>query len=281
LNGSGPSTPDDDIYTLRITFDEGSGEVRGDEDHPLAAPFRRAMLYGAPTGALRTIVLHDGETPYLFGTAVATAGGRLLFCPAAEVVVSHEPSVLVGRRIEHITLDPARRKGRHKSHIAFQDGRRGEGWTTFVHDGHLIPWFSVLMSELGADLTLPRTIDVAFPRKRIDGDFAADLLGSSEAIVSVGLPSAEDNPSFLQFDFWAGMQESWRSLQSGVIPWAFVAAIAADVPQSQEVTPSRVAVEMEHGMGLVLVVTRIRGRLKGEGRLLRVGRWTPTSTPQD
>jgi hypothetical protein len=137
------------------------------------------------------------------------------------------------------------------------------------------------MSELGADLTLPRTIDVAFPRKRIDGDFAADLLGSSEAIVSVGLPSAEDNPSFLQFDFWAGMQESWRSLQSGVIPWAFVAAIAADVPQSQEVTPSRVAVEMEHGMGLVLVVTRIRGRLKGEGRLLRVGRWTPTSTPQD
>ncbi len=266
------------ISTIRLLFEGGRSEVEVGPDDPTATTFRRAIVEGKPTGSWSAIVLSapDG-TPLFFGTFVRTQQGRILFCPAAQAVVGDAPAdEFRGVGVDHITLDNPVKPGRHRSHITFHDNPHGIAATTFPVDGHLLPWFSLLMNGLTGLSVLPSVLKITFDPPRIDGSYPQDLIGEFKGLVSMPVPEEGPQPNFLQLDVWAGMTPSWRSESLlDVMPWVFQDGVADEVPAEQQAKCLRQEVELAEDRGVVLVLSRVQGRLVGANRVLRPGRWRP------
>ena len=182
-----------------MEFSLGKGELRADESHPLAAPFRHAMSTGKPPDPWTFLLTKDPSTQvsHVLGTFMHTSkpGDRVLFFPGGRFWlddVGGWPARFVGKQVNHVTLDPPGKPRAHSSHIALYDlpkkESRGLGFTTKVRGGYLIPWFSLLVPKVSFFKPLPALLDVRFQSVRTDWDRFSQRLLAQGGTRAVAVP---------------------------------------------------------------------------------------------
>ncbi len=268
--------------SLHFKYPKGQGSIEVGLDSALAAPIRVSLETGRPPGAWRYLVVYDseGEPPRVVGAMAhtPTPGDRFLFFPAAPLEVSaqqrgtrfSEPTLM-----DHLTLDPPRKAGAHKSHVAAgpPSGARGLTRTTKPPPGTLVPWFSLLVPDLDPFPRLPGEMIVRFdaPHAEEKGfqQFADRLVRAGGGTVVLPLPPAAAGSSFVQLDMWAGRGEGWRGMASRVLPWVYkTELVRAAPPGRQTVRATSIDFEVADGRGLRPILSRPEGVLLG-ARILR------------
>ena len=265
----------DEELTLVVELSSGGAplgpSLEVDADHPLTGGLRQILAEGKPGSVSRFLVLESGDDRRLLGTVSHTVGDRLLFGPAAYVQVSTgDPrSRFEGATLDHLTLDAPGKGGRHLSHIAVRDlpaeHSRGLGWTTVPPPGHKVPWFSLLLPEIGELPVLPGRLLIHIPRRWSDlGAYGEKVIGSIGGLDRIPLPVPSSLPSFVQLDFWAGRGRDWRRLQHRPLPWAYKQEIVSDAPAGeQQITVSEATIGLSDGIGVTILAARPAGRLGG------------------
>lgn len=209
---------------LQIETSRGTGSKTLDLEHPWAAPIRRGIREGTPTGTWQYTTIDDLRgTPRILGAFVFTEAKRTLFCPGCEILVSPiEPSdeskELVP--VEHLTLDPQRRANKRSSHVVTQKhggrGPRNLDYTSPLKDGYMFPWFSIILPDLNVLEVLPQKI--LLPHEMPNSDLPRrpkPAIGElkSSATAAFASPPPE-GPSYVQFDVWATDQSNWSGLKA-------------------------------------------------------------------
>ena len=264
--------------TLEISSATGLGELNVDLNHPLARPFQLSLTTGKPMGRWASLLVEDerGAAPRVAGTFVYTAGDRLLFFPGAPMTIEDDPALprFSGKSLEHLTLDPPRKPGKHSSHVAVQptsDSGRGITYTTTPPPDLLIPWFTMLVNDMEGFYRLPSRLSISFPYPRADLQRFGEAL-VKERIAGIGffpLPPTASSPNFVQFDVWAGRAEGWQEKRTKPLSWVYKPEIVSNPPRSEQtITANQVQIELSTSIGVVVIVSRPAGSLLG-ARILR------------
>ena len=263
--------------TLQMTSESGTGELEVDLDHPLVGAFRKAIETGKPPGRWLFFMVEDQPdlAPIVVGTFVYTPGDRFLFFPGSSTVLAadHSEAPFAGKRLEHLTLDPPGKPGKHSSHVAVAGSphkqSRGIRYTTTPPSDFMVPWFSLVVSNLRGFHRLPRQLHIHFPPPRPDVTRFGEQLLAAGGSTSVPLPPPAGNPNYLQFDIWAGRGVHWREAREKPLSWPYKPELVANAPESeQRVTVRRGQIDFSATAGLVLNITRPAGQLRGS-RILR------------
>lgn len=271
----------DNGLKMTVRTNRGVGEVSVTDEDPLAGPFRRGMRTGHPTGRWRGVAINDDESvPRIFGyLGLSAKTRRLMWFPAAHLTLTDfsqdkngDLRRFVGRTVDHVTLDPEGRPGRHRSHLTHTDGTRGPTVSHYPREGELIPWFSLLLPDTSMMRVLPQKLEIRFASARPDQDYPADVAGDGFWIVIDSLAKPR-LPSFLQIDVWAGMTDGWDQLHNDAVPWPLVRGVARNVPDPLVQPARRAFFELESDRGLALIMTRPPGELDSP-RLMRANRVT-------
>ncbi len=263
-------------HRIRLHFDVGQGEFEGDLHDPLSAPFRWAIKSGKPPGQWKLLLLsHANEGYWVAGTFMHTRGKRLLYFPGARIeleATARPPKRFVGSEIDHMTLDPPHKPGKHRSHLKFMAEREGKihgySFTTTARAGWMIPWFSLAFSGLDRLLKPPATLYLPVESPRPMTDAFIDALMRSGGMEMVRLPEVAGDPHFLQFDIWAARGDEWRTGISGPVRLAADDSLVGDRPGMGQTIPlSSKRFELAHGQekaGIAVYVSRPAGKLYHE-----------------
>ena len=261
----------DELVTLDFEFPGGAGVLEVGLDHPLAGPYRLALEDGRPFDAWRWVVFGDSGHRQAIGCFVLTAGDRFLFFPATlPLFAPFGGDNGSGGRIGHVTLDPPRRRGRHRSHVAGPSrlATRGGRYSGGHPPDYLAPWLSLVVPDLVVFPILPERLVVRAPRRRPDIEAWFRSFGDGGLAV-VPAPQAAGSPNFVQVDVWAGYESGWETKKVRLMPWAYKIPEVHDVPEEQQRVPvTRINLSFGADRGIVVVIAQPAGRLD-EAHLLR------------
>jgi len=132
----------------------------------------------------------------------------------------------------------------------------------------LVPWFSLLLPGAAELPALPKVLVVKFQREESDlRRFAGDALKGG--VTFVELPGVLPGPSFVQFDFWAGMTNGWTLLSARPLAWAYKPEVVANARDGQqEITVRHADIRFSDARGVGVFVSRPAGVLPA-ARILR------------
>jgi hypothetical protein len=250
----------------------GTGELEVDLDHPLLGAFRKAIETGKPPGRWLFFMVEDQPdlAPIVIGTFVHTPGNRFLFFPGSSTILAddHEEVRFAGKRLEHLTLDPPGKPGKHSSHVAVSGSppkqSRGIRYTTTPPSDFMVPWFTLVAPDLRGFQRLPHQLHIHFSPPRPDVSRFGKQLLSAGGSTSVPLPPPAGNPNYFQFDVWAGRGGDWQNTQENPLSWPYKPELVTEAPEGQQhVTVRRGQIEFSATAGLVLNITRPAGQLRG------------------
>ena len=259
-----------------MTSSAGIGQLEVGLGHPLAGAFRKTIETGKPPGRWKFFLVEDlaDLAPIVVGTFVHTPGNRLLFFPGGSTkITTDDPhDQFSGKRLDHITLDPSVKPGRHASHVAVlgltHEKSRGLNYTTRPPAGYGVPWFSLLVPDLRGYHQLPKQLKIHFPRSRPDGSRFGEQLLSNGGLGFVPLPSHPGSPSYIQFDIWAGRGAGWERLGDKPLSWPYKPELVANAPRGlQAVQVNRLSMGFSPTLGIVVNVCRPIGQLRGSKSL--------------
>lgn len=266
-----------EILTFQLTCPAGEGQVRATEDHPLLAPYRKAITEGTPTGKrmVHLYTLHaESPTPIILGTLLLTEGLRLLFYQGTHVVASSDDARADFERalLDHITLERPTGHAGYSSHVALRDGTRTLRLKSRVRPGLKVPFLSLLVPSLDGFARLPRELTLEFPSPRPDTLSFGKALAIEGNNLLLPIPEAAGpDSSFIQFDFWVGRdQDEWTKRGIRSLPWVGKQGLFSYVPAEQSVKANRIDYAFRPDYGVTIAVTRPMGKLEGL-HLLRPG----------
>jgi hypothetical protein len=252
---------------LEFSFQPGFGEISAEPDHPLIAPLRLAIEQGRPPERWSWAVFGN----HIVGSFAHSEGNRLLFFPSS---ITHLADDALGRfyrmRLDHLTLDPPSSKGQHCSHAAAfgLPPREGRGLASWIKPsaGRLPLWFSFVAPDLAGFPLVPSKLTVRFLSPRPEStEFGKQLVGPfSTAHAPVPEPIGE--PSYFQFDVWAGRGQAWewRGFRADPLSWAGVRGVVRSAPPGtlhSKVVPLNV--EISATAGVHIVASRPIGEVDG------------------
>jgi len=260
-----------------MQFGSGEGVLQVSPDHPLVAPFRRSIETGKPPGTWRYMLCQESEgAPHVIGAFALSPGGRIIFFPGGSSIIStDDPNAhFTEHRLDHIALDPSDLNSPHASHVAIYadpgENSRGLNYRSSRPADHLFPWMSLLLPNLDGLPTLPRILRVTFAPPRPDLERFGNQILEDGGLAWVPAPeAATEGEYYLQFDVWVGRGREWERGKARVIAWAYIPEVVRNAPwlqQSLEVR--RLHIKLEEELGLVLMLSRPRGKLQG-ARILR------------
>lgn len=251
--------------TLEMSFADGEGVLAVGPDHPLVSVFRRAAETGKYTGHWLYLIARPSRSakPKLLGTVAWSPGSRFLFFPGklGEVLSTHPDQSLNGRRIDHVTLELDAAMSSFDEHVAVLGGTntRGQRRRGKVHDGHLHPWFSLLLRSLDAYASLPAQfkLQMAIP--------SADVTRRCEAMMGTGTRTAMCFPDpkpegtyYYQLDVWAGRGDGWRKKYADTLPWPAFDGVIED-HRGELVDRSGQVHDVASDCGIAVVLSRPSG----------------------
>ncbi|MDH5741171.1 MAG: hypothetical protein OEY77_12675 [Nitrospira sp.] len=254
---------------LRFEFSQGTGILTVGPQDQIAEPFRAAIEDDQLTGTWCYLVVGVNGIPRVLGAFVSTVGGRLLFSPAGTITASGSSDFSCELNpLNHITLEE-RNPGSYASHLRGGPDRRHESsYPVHPPTGLLVPWLSLLLPDVTVLRPLPKVLVVTFQRKQSDlPRFASDALQGGVTLVE--LPEARSGPSFVQFDFWAGMTNGWTLLSARPLAWAYKPEVVANASDGQqEITIRHADIRFSDARGVRVFVSRPAGVLRA-ARILR------------
>jgi hypothetical protein len=211
------------------------------------------------------------EKPKLLGTVAWTPGERFLFFPGkpGEVHSTHPDKSLNGRVLDHVTLELDVGMSRFSEHIAVLGGagRKSRGQTRrgSVHDGHLHPWFSLLLGSLDGYEALPAVFKFEFPVPRPDESRRAQAMMGRGKRTATAFPVPEsEGPHYYQLDVWAGRGQAWQRKYADALPWPTVDGVVSD-HRGERVRRAAQFHELSDECGIITVLTRPSGSLQVAG----------------
>ncbi len=252
---------------LEFFFQQGYGEINVEPDHPLIAPLRLAIEAGRPPDRWSWAVFGD----HIVGSFAHSEGNRLLFFPSS---ITHLADETLGKfyrmRLDHLTLDPPSSEGRHRSHVAaFGLPLRGSrGLSSWIKPsaGKLPLWFSFVAPDLAGFPLVPNKLTVTFRSPRPGStEFGKQLVGVFTTAYAP-VPEPVGQPSYFQFDVWAGRGQAWewRGFCSDPLSWAGVRGVVKSAPPGtlhSKVVPLNV--EISTTAGVHIVASRPAGEVDG------------------
>jgi len=253
---------------LRLKFSHGTGTLTVSPQDPIAEPFRAAIEDNQLTGAWYYLVVGVEGIARVLGAFVSTVGGRLLFSPADLFAVSVSADFSAELNpLNHITLE---QKGTsYASHLRGGPNRHHElNYATHPPTGLLVHWFSLLLPDASMLFTLPNMLVVKFMHAESDlSRFGHDALQGG--VTFVELPEAQSEPTFVQFDVWAGMTDGWSLLGAYPLAWVNKPEIVQDAPAGQQEIMGRCGdIEFPNVRGVRVFISRPAGVLTA-ARVLR------------
>lgn len=254
--------------SLVFEFSEGHRDLEVDVGHPLVAPVRRAIEEGMSPGVWSfLLVAPSGGLPQVLGSFARTTGGRLLFFPGAETLVTRPNREGEEVRLDHLTLDaPSRQAEVERRHVTvrLESGERDhfpEETITFPRD-HLVPWFSLLATTLDGFLELPRRVVVRFDPSTDDVDTFGKHLKQWGGAALIALDDLFSAGTFVQFDFWVGRESTWRAKKSRPLAWAYKPELVSSAPEgSQDITVRSLEFDLGPGVGIRVLASTPTGVL--------------------
>ncbi|HKO51981.1 MAG TPA: hypothetical protein VJV79_29935 [Polyangiaceae bacterium] len=261
-----------ELITLEMNFADGIGISVVGENHPFVTVFRRASETGKHTGdwILLAVRPSPNAPPRLLGTLVWTPGARFLFFHGipGQIQSTHPDKSLNGKPLDHITLelDPdMSRFEEHNAALTSDAASRGQARRGIVHPGHLHPWFGLLLRDLDAYETLPRSFKFEFPVPRTDVERRSRaLLGRGRRTDTEFRVPTTPGPHYFQVDVWAGRGPGWAKKYADALPWSDLPGVVAEYVDE----PVQRAAQIHHfsdDCGLIVVLTRPRGVLEKAG----------------
>lgn len=260
--------------TLEMSFPDGEGSLTVGRDHPLVSVFRRAVHKGTYTGEWLLLAVRPAlaEKPKLLGTVAWTQGERFLFFPGKPVEVhsTHPDKSLNGSILDHVTLELDEAMSRFAEHVAVLGRGSGEshGQTRrgTVHEGHLHPWFSLLLRSLEGYEALPAIFKFEFPIPHADVQrrVRAILGRGKRTATAFPVPESEGTHYYYQVDVWAGRGKGWQKEYADALPWPTLDGVVVG-HRGEPVTRAAQIHELTADCGIITVFTRPSGSLQAAG----------------
>ena len=252
--------------TLRVRLHEADTALRIGADNPVIGPLRAGLVQGRPVGEWVLLLIEAGDSERrLVGGFVCTKGARLLFFPVLPVWVAEasDPHGTPLANVDHLTLE-ARKGGRFRSHFTFSDHAKPLlGPSIRPASSSMLPWFSLLVHELGAFPLAPGVLEIRFPFPRPDfHSQVGDLIGRTGPPCVVPICEVAGDPNYVQVDVWVAWPDAGSLRQGEPLPWPETAAVR-EAPASQLLKFARNDLWLPaEGIRVSVVVSRPAGRLE-------------------